>query len=134
MKTLAAIALFSVLALAACKEKKQSTPPPAVTTTQPAPKPAEQPKPQPKPQPQPEVKAEPHYFLIAGCFEYKSNAERLVEQLKQEGFSDARVLDYYENLYLVAYSGYPTRSEAARALQTMQQDTAKLQTWIHYAR
>lgn len=126
----------ALLAVTGCKEQKKAEAPAATAKTQPVP-PAT-PKPEPSkpapPTPKPTVKADPHYFLIAGCFEYKSNAERLVQKLQGEGFPDAKVLPYFENLYLVCYSGYPTRQEAVEALDKLRRDKGKADAWIHHIR
>lgn len=126
----------ALLALAGCKEQKKTEAPQAAAQTQTAPPAVPKPAPQKEAAPtaKPEVKPDPHYFLIAGCFEYKSNAENLAGELRQNGFPDAKVLPYYENLYLVSYCGYATRQEAAEALREMQQDEDKADAWLHYIR
>lgn len=73
------------------------------------------------------------YFLIAGCFEYKENADRLIARLREEGY-DSRLVPYYENLYLVCYDGYPTLSEARNAMDKLKIEQGKEKTWIYKSR
>ena len=67
-----------------------------------------------------------HYFLIAGCFEYKE----LCDKLQKEGF-DSKLIPYFENLYLVSYNGYATRKEALEALKELRQEKGKEKTWMY---
>ncbi len=128
MKTRIALIVLGLFCIfASCKEK---------------PKPA--PKPAPKPevvkdtvQPKPEVKVEKpvknevqNYFLIAGCFEYKENADKLCDKLQKEGY-DSKIIPYFENLYLVSYNGFPTRSEALKAQKKIVTEKGKEKTWIY---
>ena len=83
---------------------------------------------------EPVVKEKTHYFLIAGCFEYKNNADKLCQKLQNEGFKEAVVLDYYENLYLVSYEGYAKKSDALTALKNIQQDANKKNTWLYHVK
>ena len=125
-----------LLAGAGCKDKKQTEArqnAPTTQTAQPEP-PRQEPPKETAPAPTPTAKAEPHYFLIAGCFEYRSNADNLAESLKASGFPDAEVLPYYENLYLVSYCGYATREEAEEALRKMRQEDDRADTWLHHAK
>ena len=77
------------------------------------------------------VKAAPAYFLITGCFEYKNNADRLCEKLQKEGYKNALVMPYFENLYLVAYEGYATHQEAVTAVRKLHKIPGNEEAWIH---
>ncbi|MCC8174743.1 MAG: SPOR domain-containing protein, partial [Odoribacter sp.] len=79
------------------------------------------------------VKKVQKYFLIAGCFEYKENADRLTDKLNKEGY-DSKIISYYENLYLVSYDGFPTHQEAQVALRKIRQENDKKDTWIYPTR
>lgn len=71
-----------------------------------------------------------NYFLIAGCFEYKENADKLCEKLQRQGY-DSKVITYFENLYLVSYNGFPTRKEGLAALKEIRQEPGKEKTWLY---
>ena len=83
--------------------------------------------------PKPIIKEKPHYFLIAGCFEYIENANKLCAKLQKEGYPEAVVLPYYENLYLVAYKGYAQKTEARKALDSMKEANDK-NVWLHHVK
>ena len=71
-----------------------------------------------------------NYFLIAGCFEYKENADRLCEKLQRQGY-DSKIITYFENLYLVSYNGFATRKEGLAALKEIRQEAGKEKTWLY---
>ena len=127
-------ALFIISTFFACKEKKE---PIAQTPVQQAPveeiKKVDTVKAPVKPV-KPVIKETPHYFLIAGCFEYMENAQKLCAKLQKEGYPEAKVLPYYENLYLVAYEGYAKKADATKALATMKKETHKKGTWLHHVK
>lgn len=115
-----------MMAVVACKEKKQPVsepePEPETTVVEEEPEPVEEAKP---------VRNEvQNYFLIAGCFEYENLAERLRDKLQSEGY-DSRILPYFENLHLVTYNGYETRHEAVEALKEIRQEPGKEKTWLY---
>lgn len=117
--------------LMSCKEKPQPLPvveAPVVVkdTVEPAPVVEEQMIEEIKP-----VKNEiQNYFLIAGCFEYKENADKLCEKLQRQGY-DSKIITYFENLYLVSYNGFPTRKEGLAALKKIRQEADKEKTWLY---
>lgn len=89
-------------------------------------------KPEPKPEEPQEVVApvkEMNYYLVAGCFEFKSNAERLQAELQKEGY-DSQILPFY-HLSMVTYNGYETRQEAQKALNRMVNDPDKEMAWVY---
>jgi len=71
-----------------------------------------------------------NYFLIAGCFEYKENADKLCEKLQRQGY-DSKIITYFENLYLVSYNGFPTRKEGLEALKEIRKEPGKEKTWLY---
>lgn len=130
MKT---IVLFFLLLLCcflnSCKEKKQAEPTlekPALVNDSIEPAPITEIE-------KPVRNEVQHYFLIAGCFEYKELADKLCEKLQKEGF-DSKIIPYYENLYLVSYIGYATSKEAQEALNTLKHESGKENTWIYHAK
>lgn len=117
--------------LISCKEKPQPLPvveaPVAVKdTVEPVPAEEEQVVEEVKP-----VRNEiQNYFLIAGCFEYKENADKLCEKLQRQGY-DSKIITYFENLYLVSYNGFPTRKEGLEALKEIRKEPGKEKTWLY---
>jgi len=64
----------------------------------------------------------PEYFIIGGAFESLSNAEKLVENLKNQGFDSEIVgLNKY-GLYRVSYSKFSDRTEASKQLKVIKKD------------
>ena len=97
--------------LVACKEKKEQLTEQKVEVvkeTQPEPVKPEEPKP---------VVKEMNYYLVAGCFEVYSNAEKLNKKLLAEGYT-SKIIPFYR-LHMVTYNGYETRAEAQADLNQM---------------
>ncbi len=64
----------------------------------------------------------PKYFIIGGAFESLSNAQKLVENLKNQGFDSEIVgLNKY-GLYRVSYSKFSDRTEASKQLKVIKKD------------
>ncbi|MCX4291487.1 MAG: SPOR domain-containing protein [Odoribacter sp.] len=122
-------ALFSILM--SCKEKPQPLPiveAPVVEKDTVVPEPVEEEEVIEEVKP---VRNEiQNYFLIAGCFEYKENADRLCEKLQRQGY-DSKIITYFENLYLVSYNGFATRKEGLAALKDIRKEKGKEKTWLY---
>lgn len=58
------------------------------------------------------------WYIIGGCFSVKSNAENLVDELNQQGFS-AYILDVNQELHRVTAGGYGDKDEAKTALDNL---------------
>lgn len=120
--TLSLIGIFS-----SCKNKKQNE---KLTTQQVEvvevvkPESVEPPREEPKP-----VVKQVNYYLVAGCFKVRENAERLNSKLLNEGY-DSRILPFY-NMSMVTYDGYETRQEAQSALNRIVKETGKELTWVY---
>lgn len=120
--TLSLIGIFS-----SCKNKKQNE---KLTTQQVEvvevvkPEPVEPPREEPKP-----IVKQVNYYLVAGCFKVRENAERLNSKLLNEGY-DSRILPFY-NMSMVTYDGYETRQEAQSALNRIVKETGKELTWVY---
>ena len=57
------------------------------------------------------------FHVIAGCFGVKSNAKKMVRQLKREGFTDAQIVGFSKSgLHRVAYGSYTQKVAALKAL------------------
>lgn len=77
------------------------------------------------------IKEASKYLLVGGCFEYKQNADRMRDEMQKEGYKNALIMPYGQCYYLVAYDGYPTRSEAVVALREIHRVSGKEETWIY---
>jgi hypothetical protein len=68
------------------------------------------------------------YYVIAGAFEMKSNADGLVSDLRDQGF-DAALIGKRGRLHLVSYGAYTNRKAAKQSLRSLQADNK--QGWIY---
>lgn len=121
------VALSFLFSLSSCKKKKETktieAPKTEIVETTPAPAPVEV-KEEPKP-----VVREMNYFLVAGCFKVKENADRFSARLVSEGYN-SKIMPFY-NLYMVTYDGFETRREAQDALNRIVQEPGKELTWVY---
>jgi cell division protein FtsN len=94
-----------------------------------------------KPERQPEKKAEQtmpktpksvsasgNYFIIAGTFSERRNAENFVEELKSKGYP-AEIIGLINNMHYVSVQSFASRSDASNALPAIQNDVPKV--WIY---
>lgn len=124
------LALSIVGLFSSCKDKKkknvlteQKVEVVEVAKPEPVAPPVEEPKP---------VVKQVNYYLVAGCFKVRENAERLNAKLLDEGY-DSRVLPFY-NMSMVTYNGYETREEAQVALNRIVNEPGKEMTWVYPVR
>lgn len=124
------LALSIVGLFSSCKDKKkknvlteQKVEVVEVVKPEPVAPPVEEPRP---------VVKEVNYYLVAGCFKVRENAERLNAKLMDEGY-DSRVLPFY-NMSMVTYNGYETREEAQVALNRIVNEPGKEMTWVYPVR
>jgi len=69
------------------------------------------------------------YFIIAGAFGVKSNADNLVISLKNQGY-DAKIIGINpQGLHMVSLAGYPGKEEALKQLQTLRKGEIK-SAWL----
>jgi cell division septation protein DedD len=73
------------------------------------------------------VDLEKAYSVIGGAFQIKENGQRLIEQLRAQGY-DAQFAGMRDNLYLVAYGHFSKREEAEAVKARVQAAGAK--AWI----
>lgn len=128
MKIVAILLTLSLMGVfSSCKNKKQKE---ALTTQKvevvEVVKP-EQPEP-PREEPKPVVK-QMNYYLVAGCFKVRENAERLNAKLVNEGY-DSKILPFY-NMSMVTYDGYETRQEAQVVLNHIVKEPGRELTWVY---
>lgn len=121
------LALSLVGLFSSCKNKKKGielTTQKVEVVEETTPEPVAPPKEEPKP-----VVKRVNYYLVAGCFKVRDNAERLNTKLLNEGY-DSRILPFY-NMSMVTYDGYETRQEAQVALNRIVQEAGKELTWVY---
>jgi len=70
----------------------------------------------------------PRHHIIVGGFKSEDNAYKLVQKLKQKGYSDAFVFKY-NNLFTVSAASYKSLNEAYKA-QEMFLQKERLENWI----
>lgn len=58
-----------------------------------------------------EEKWEKTYFVVAGCFKEKSNADELIKKLNSEGY-EAELIDQHKGLYRVSFKKFKSRRKA----------------------
>lgn len=128
MKIIAILLTLSLIGIfSSCKNKKQK----AELTTQKVevvevakPETVEPAREEPKP-----VVKQINYYLVAGCFKVRENAERLNAKLRNEGY-DSKILPFY-NMSMVTYDGYETRQEAQVALNRLVKEPGKELAWVY---
>ncbi len=123
MKMKFILMLVCIGLLVACKEKKEPLTEQKVEVVQ-----KTQPEPVKPEEPKPVVK-EMNYFLVAGCFEVYSNAERLNQKLLSEGYN-SKIIPFYQ-LHMVTYNGYETRAEAQAELNRMVLKEEMEDIWLY---
>jgi cell division protein FtsN len=67
------------------------------------------------------------YHLVAGCFSNFKNAERLVAQLKKEGYK-ASLIGKLNNLHLVSFTSFSSYDAAQEGLSEL--DSKGIDSWI----
>ena len=66
-----------------------------------------------------ESKISKRYYVIGDCFELLENAESLILELKEKGFTPS-IVDHTQGLTRVSYNSFSTRDEALTALASIQ--------------
>ncbi len=72
------------------------------------------------------------YFIIGGSFRSEENANKYIEQLKNQGYT-GRNLGVFKGLNRVAIVGFPTQEEAQKELNSMLSKNPDSGVWIHSA-
>ncbi|MDZ7743790.1 MAG: SPOR domain-containing protein [Bacteroidota bacterium] len=67
-------------------------------------------------------KEESHYFIIAGSFENRTNASRLVNELQQKGYEALIVGQNKYGMYRVSLAGYPDAGLAEEQLAIIRRE------------
>ncbi len=90
--------------------------------------PEQQPEQQPEQKPAPVVNSDANIRIIAGCFAQEENAVRLVNTLKDKGYTNA----FYElrgSKWYVSFGRYATQEEANAAMREIRKNT-EYKAWI----
>lgn len=76
------------------------------------------------------AKTDSVFYIIAGAFSSKSNAQNLVNDLTDNGFSPEIIKTDNSSLYRVGYQRYATRNEAESKLTTVRSKTQNSAAWV----
>lgn len=68
------------------------------------------------------------FYLIAGTFSSKSNAEGLVEELKSKGHN-AEIIGFLNNMHYVSVSSFNSRQDAVNKVNSVQNDAPG--AWVY---
>ncbi len=71
------------------------------------------------------------FLVVAGVFRNPDNAERMLRELRNTGYTRAGIeTDYRQYYYLVSYGAFPTREQATRELQRIRAEVNP-ESWIY---
>jgi len=70
------------------------------------------------------------YFIIGGSFRSEENANKYLEQLKQQGYS-GKNLGIFKGLHRIAMKGFSTMEEAQKELNSIRYQNPQSGVWIH---
>ncbi len=81
-----------------------------------------------------EITAQPvaqmKYFIIGGSFRSEENANKYIEQLKEQGYS-GKNLGVFKGLHRIAMKGFSTMEEAQKELNAIRYLNPQSGVWIH---
>lgn len=69
------------------------------------------------------------YYVVAGVFRVRENADRLVAGLQAEGFQDVSIIDTNRRLFYVSYGCFKTHREAASRNDLLRKQSKE--SWIY---
>lgn len=72
------------------------------------------------------------YFIVAGVFRQRENADRLLEQLKNSGYPDAALMEADGPRYYVTYGEFASRNEAVASVRSIKESSRE--GWIYHRR
>jgi nucleoid DNA-binding protein len=70
------------------------------------------------------------YFIVGGSFKSEENANKYLEQLKQQGYS-GKNLGVFKGLHRIAMKGFVTMEEAQKELNSIRYQNPQSGVWIH---
>jgi hypothetical protein len=68
------------------------------------------------------------YYVVAGCFKSRLNAEKYVAELRDKGFN-AELFGTHDNLYAVSFSSFSSRNQALNEMKRIQ-ETIEPKAWV----
>ena len=78
-----------------------------------------------------ETPAGRQYYIVAGCFENRANADRYANELQQEGFNASVFGTRPGNLHAVCFASFSTQSEALAEMRRIRQEREP-NAWVLY--
>jgi len=69
-------------------------------------------------------------YIIGASFITLSKAEEVKNQLLEQGFNEAMIINSDRERYRVAYKSFPTKEEALKELERLKKETNKSDLWI----
>jgi len=71
-----------------------------------------------------------HYYIIGASFITLSKAEEVRNQLLEQGFKEAMIINSDGKRYRVAYTSFKTKDEALKYIETLKLTTKNKELWI----
>ena len=71
-----------------------------------------------------------YYYIIGASFITLSKAEEVKNQLLEQGFNEAMIINSDRERYRVAYKSFPTKEEALKELEKLKKETNRSDLWI----
>ena len=68
------------------------------------------------------------YYVVAGCFKSRLNAEKYVAELRDKGFN-AELFGTHDNLFAVSFSSFSSRNQALNEMKRIR-ETIEPKAWI----
>ncbi len=78
-----------------------------------------------------ESKPEGKYFVVAGAFRDKANAEKYLNYLQQRGYNDARIFGMIRDMHAICYDSYPAKNAAIQAMQRIRNEMGRDKAWVY---
>ncbi len=85
----------------------------------------------PEPSEKAESKPEGKYFVVAGAFRDKANAEKYLDYLHQRGYNDARIFGMIRDMHAICYDSYPNKNAAVQAMQRIRNEMGRNKAWVY---
>ncbi len=77
------------------------------------------------------VSGQKYFYVVAGCFQQKQNANNYLKKLQNEGY-EAEKFGMIRNMHAISYSKHETREEALENLQKIRREREPNAWLIHY--
>lgn len=76
------------------------------------------------------ISSGPKYYVVAGCFENRENADRYIDELQAQGYN-AELFGTWKNLYAVSFNSFTTKDQALQEMLRIRQ-SAEPDAWVLY--